>query len=194
MDGKKQENEMEIRSISSTAMGIRPTADMPAQPQQAQQSVPSPQVTVQTVNAVPQVSQTDAAATANRSADNRGPRQQNASADVMRRTAGSQSHVDGAQDAITRPDARQPETAPLDQAAREAQRENLQGAVDQISQHLRQNPGSLQFSVDEELGRVIVKIVDTETQDVIRQIPSEEAIALAKSLSKMTGMLLSTKA
>lgn len=40
----------------------------------------------------------------------------------------------------------------------------------------------LQLSVDDELGRVVVKVLDVESQEVIKQFPSEEALTLAKSL------------
>lgn len=52
----------------------------------------------------------------------------------------------------------------------------------------------LQFAIDDELGRVVVKVLDPETQEVIKQFPSEDAIRLAKSLSQLSGNLLQTKA
>lgn len=53
----------------------------------------------------------------------------------------------------------------------------------------------LEFSIDDELGRVVVKVVDPETKDVIKQFPSEDAIALAKSLDSGTsGSLHQAKA
>jgi flagellar protein FlaG len=36
------------------------------------------------------------------------------------------------------------------------------------------------FNVDEVLDRLVVKIVDTETNEVIHQIPSEDSLALSK--------------
>ena len=39
-------------------------------------------------------------------------------------------------------------------------------------------------------GKTIIKVVDTATDTVIRQIPSEEAIAIAKSIDKMQGLLI----
>jgi flagellar protein FlaG len=42
---------------------------------------------------------------------------------------------------------------------------------------------SLRFRVDPELNRVVVSIVDSETGDILRQIPSDEALAIAQSLS-----------
>jgi flagellar protein FlaG len=50
----------------------------------------------------------------------------------------------------------------------------------------------LQFNVDETSGRVVIKVVDTETKDVIRQIPPEEVLALCEHLSEDKGLLLHT--
>lgn len=43
----------------------------------------------------------------------------------------------------------------------------------------------LSFSVDRELNEVIIKITDKNTKEVIRQIPSEEMIDLAKRLQEL---------
>ncbi len=40
----------------------------------------------------------------------------------------------------------------------------------------------------------IVKVVDAETNRVIRQIPSEEAVLVAKKISRMMGILYDTSA
>ena len=68
-------------------------------------------------------------------------------------------------------------------------RENIRKSLDSLSRST-----GLQFSVDEELGRVVVQVVDPETKEVIKQFPSEDAIALAKSLSKGNGSLHQEKA
>jgi flagellar protein FlaG len=53
---------------------------------------------------------------------------------------------------------------------------------------------SVEFSLDSESGRVVVKIIDSATQEVVRQIPMEEMLALAKALDKFQGLLFHTKA
>lgn len=50
------------------------------------------------------------------------------------------------------------------------------------------------FAMDEESGKTIVKIVDTATQQVLRQFPSEEALSIAHSIDKMQGLLIRDKA
>jgi len=51
---------------------------------------------------------------------------------------------------------------------------------------------SVQFQVDGD--KTIVKVVDPETNQIIRQIPSEEAIAISESLDKLQGLLINSKA
>ncbi|WP_034293273.1 flagellar protein FlaG [Herbaspirillum sp. RV1423] len=66
-------------------------------------------------------------------------------------------------------------------------------AVDKLNDFASQNASDLNFSKDQETGKTIVKVVDTATDTVIRQIPSEEAIAIAKSIDKMQGLLINHK-
>lgn len=71
---------------------------------------------------------------------------------------------------------------------------DVANAVDKLNDFARQNASDLDFSQDKETGKTIVRVVDTATDTVIRQIPSEEAIAIAKSIDKMQGVLINHKA
>lgn len=51
----------------------------------------------------------------------------------------------------------------------------------------------IMFDVDKDSGNTIIRIMDMETETVIRQIPSEEMVALSKALEKMQGALLQNK-
>jgi flagellar protein FlaG len=53
---------------------------------------------------------------------------------------------------------------------------------------------SLRFRIDAESKEVVVSVVDAETGDVLRQIPSEEALAIAKSLAETGSGIVSDKA
>ena len=53
---------------------------------------------------------------------------------------------------------------------------------------------SLAFSVDKELDEVVVKVMDTETEEVIRQIPNEESLRFAKNLEGVLGVIFNDKA
>lgn len=66
-------------------------------------------------------------------------------------------------------------------------KDEITKAVDQLSSHVQTLNRDLQFSVEEELGlgRTVVKVLDSETKEVIRQIPAEEVIKVAKQLQEM---------
>ena len=52
----------------------------------------------------------------------------------------------------------------------------------------------LLFSIEEDTGKTVIKVVDSSTDEVIRQIPSEEIITIAKALDNLQGLLLKQKA
>lgn len=70
------------------------------------------------------------------------------------------------------------------QARNDAQREQLDDAVSQLNDFVQNVQRDLQFEVDNDLGQTIVKVVDQKTQEVIRQIPDELALRLAKNLQQ----------
>lgn len=72
--------------------------------------------------------------------------------------------------------------------------EQLTQAVKQIQDVIKQTANSLQFSIDEDIGVTVVKVIDTESKKVIRQIPSEEVLDIAKALDKLQGLLVKQQA
>ncbi|MDH5551855.1 MAG: flagellar protein FlaG [Nitrosomonas sp.] len=72
--------------------------------------------------------------------------------------------------------------------------EEIQQAVDKIQNFTDKTTKSLKFSVDEDTGKTVVKVLDSQTMEIIRQFPSEEAISIARTLDKMQGLLFSDKA
>ncbi|MFN3566730.1 MAG: flagellar protein FlaG [Burkholderiaceae bacterium] len=68
------------------------------------------------------------------------------------------------------------------EAADRAASEQLRRAMAEASRRLAQKASELTFEFDEDTRRVIVKLVDTRTREVLRQIPSEEALAIARAL------------
>lgn len=72
--------------------------------------------------------------------------------------------------------------------------DDLAKAVQVSNELLAQMGSDLQFGFDEELGRAIVKVIDKRSGEVIRQLPSEEALEVAKALKSLTaGLLLNEK-
>jgi flagellar protein FlaG len=73
----------------------------------------------------------------------------------------------------------------------------LKDAVNVINQVLRQANHSLEFSVDASTKIAVVKLIDTGSGELIRQIPSEEMLAVARSIDQYQqwqGLLLQHKA
>ena len=66
-------------------------------------------------------------------------------------------------------------------------------AVERINKMVQQTGKGIQFSVDDDTGHTVVKVVDTETKEVLRQFPSETAMAIAKTLDRAKGLLISQK-
>ena len=52
--------------------------------------------------------------------------------------------------------------------------------------------GSLEFRVEH--GEAIVRVVDRETRQLVRQIPSEEMVAIRRALDRVQGILIRSKA
>jgi len=84
---------------------------------------------------------------------------------------------------------------PAPAVAAEAARAVAEAAED-IRQQLAQKGSELTIEFDDALGRTIFKLVDAQTGAVVRQIPSEEVIAIARALKDKisTGVLLRSDA
>ncbi|WP_415759630.1 flagellar protein FlaG [Pseudomonas sp. LT1P18] len=76
----------------------------------------------------------------------------------------------------------------------EPRRSDLEKAVTDIQEFVQAAQRKLDFSIDDSSGRVVVKVIATETGDVIRQIPSEAALKLAQSLTDASSLLFDGKA
>lgn len=70
----------------------------------------------------------------------------------------------------------------------------LQRAVTAANAAFKALSNNLEFSVDEQTGRSIVRVVDTSTGQVIRQLPSPEMLAIAKAIDRLQGLLLRDRA
>jgi flagellar protein FlaG len=64
---------------------------------------------------------------------------------------------------------------------------HTQEAVDNLAHNLR-------FSIDEDTCKTIIKVVDVHTDEIIRQIPTEKAIEIARTLDEVQGLLFNDKA
>lgn len=80
------------------------------------------------------------------------------------------------------------------EAPQQTQLQDLAEAVKNVNEFVLPINNQLRFSMDEESDTMVVKVIDQTTKEVIRQIPSEEMLAIAKALDTMKGLLIQQKA
>jgi flagellar protein FlaG len=74
------------------------------------------------------------------------------------------------------------------QALATAKLEQVQYAINRLKQSIKPTlANSLEFQIDQSTGKTLVKILDVETNTVVRQIPSEELLIIAHALDQMQG-------
>lgn len=72
--------------------------------------------------------------------------------------------------------------------------EQLDKAVEHINKALAQSNQGVEFSVDKDTDLTVIKVIDRETKEVLRQMPSEEALAIARQIDRTQGLLIQNKA
>lgn len=80
------------------------------------------------------------------------------------------------------------------QAARSPTASEINKAVSDINKIIQATSQNLEFTVDNDANEVVVKVVDQQTKEVLRQIPTQEALEIAKSLDKLQGLLIKQEA
>ncbi len=99
------------------------------------------------------------------------------------------------QDVMVQKKDEQEEQKELKNTEAEAESEDkVKEAVAELNQFVQSLDRELQFSIHKDSGKTVVKVVDAETDKVIRQIPSEEILAISESLENVTGFLLQAQA
>ena len=88
------------------------------------------------------------------------------------------------------PPPAQPASSQPPQLSAEAARQ----AAREINDYIKSSSANVEFTVDSESDRVVVRVVDSANNQTIRQIPSEEMLAISHSLDKMAGLLIKQKA
>lgn len=77
-----------------------------------------------------------------------------------------------------------------DTSATPQSKEAVIAAVDKLNEAMAASSQSLKFEIDDDTKQIVVKIIDQSTDEVVRQIPSEEALQMAKSIDRMQGLLI----
>ena len=73
--------------------------------------------------------------------------------------------------------------------------EEVKSAVAAINKVMQESNQALEFSVDTDTHRTVVKMVDTGTGELIRQFPSEATLAISRGIEQFQqGLLFKQKA
>lgn len=72
--------------------------------------------------------------------------------------------------------------------------EEVKTSVNALNELTRSMNSNLSFSIDKDTGQTVVKVVDSSTDEVIKQIPSEEILAISKAIDQLKGVFIQQKA
>ncbi len=68
--------------------------------------------------------------------------------------------------------------------------ESVKEAVHRLDEHVQRAGRDLRFSMDESTGRVVVKVIDADTEQLIRQMPPDEILELARRFQGQEGSIV----
>jgi flagellar protein FlaG len=72
--------------------------------------------------------------------------------------------------------------------------QEVQRAVAILNQLIEPVTSSVSFKIDDSTGKTVIRVMDTDTNTLIRQFPTEEALALTRVLDAHQGRILNTQA
>ena len=87
-----------------------------------------------------------------------------------------------AQEALAKAATSSASVTPSTSSVEKVSMEEIQVAASDLSDYLSSVSRALSISVDSDLNRPIVTVLDSETEEVVRQIPAEELVQIAKFL------------
>lgn len=76
----------------------------------------------------------------------------------------------------------------------QSDKQAVESAVASMQESTQAMQRNLDFSIDDSTGRMVVKVTDSASGEVIRQMPTEEALRLAESLDEMRSLLFKAQA
>ncbi len=82
----------------------------------------------------------------------------------------------------------------LENRKKEEKESEISDKLSRLNDFVQHINRDLEFSLHEESGRTVVTVLDSETEKVIRKIPSDEVLRIAESLENLSGLLLKEQA
>ena len=86
--------------------------------------------------------------------------------------------------------AEAPDSSPTAVSPQRPERQEVEAAAKSVREFVQPINSNLEFSVNDDTGQLVVKIIDRTTKEVIRQMPSEEMLAIAKTLDSIKGLFV----
>lgn len=80
------------------------------------------------------------------------------------------------------------------QPQKEPSAAELKAAIKAVESAVQAKANNLKFSVDDTTGQTVVTVIDGSTGSKIRQIPSEDVLAISRSIEQMKSLLFKDKA
>jgi len=72
--------------------------------------------------------------------------------------------------------------------------QQLEQVAEKLNKHVQNLQRDLHFSINDDTGETVIRVVDSESQKTIRTIPSEEFLEMTQQLNQTVGMLLNASA
>ncbi len=70
----------------------------------------------------------------------------------------------------------------------------VKAAVEASNRVVQSLQSKIEFVTDDSSGEMLIKVIDPSNNEVIRQIPSEEMLAISRALDRMQGLLVKSQA
>ncbi len=70
---------------------------------------------------------------------------------------------------------------------------DLEKVIKEMNQFIQIFNSRIAFELDKETGKTILKIIDSQTNEVIRQIPPEELLRISKRISELLGLIINAR-
>ncbi|NLT94712.1 MAG: flagellar protein FlaG [Clostridia bacterium] len=90
--------------------------------------------------------------------------------------------------------AQKKNTNQQNEGSRKATEEEIIAAIEAANKHFEIFDKRLEFSIHEKTKQILVKIVDSNTDEVIKEIPSEKILDMIANMMELAGLLVNEKA
>ncbi len=71
--------------------------------------------------------------------------------------------------------------------------DEIEAIIKEMNEFIRIFNTKVAFELDKETGKMILRIIDVQTNEVIRQIPPEELLRISKRISELLGLIINAR-